>query len=79
MARLESISQTKSKMTLLAKNDQNLTIFGILRSNNITIFKGLSKCCEELHAKNQKKYQTIKAVGPELTSARTHVRTRVNL
>ena len=33
----------------------------------------------QLHAKNQKLYRTVKAVGPEWTYERTNERTRVNV
>ena len=81
---MEVIGQKHSKMIILARNGQILTIFGHFEgSKNFStkkIFGGyLSHTETQLGAKNQKKYRTVKAVGPEHTHGRTHARTHVNL
>ena len=84
MRRLEVIGQKHSKTAILAKNGQILTIFGhfgakkIFRPKNFLMsFKVVWR--PNFMQKIRKKYQTVKAVGPELTYPRTHERTRVNL
>ena len=66
-------------MAILAKNDQILIIlahFGVKNFSTKNFFGGhLSHMETQLHAKNQKKYRPVKAVGQEQTYVRTHVRT----
>ena len=76
---MEDIGQTHTKMAILAKNGQILTIFGHFWGQKIFDRKNLgwsSKSLRDtqLHAKNKKKYRTVKAVGPERTYELTHAR-----
>ena len=66
----------------LAKNVQILTIFGHfggqkIFSTNLVSIEVVWR--PNFMQKIRKKYQTVKAVGPELTYVRTYARTRVNL
>ena len=77
---MEDIGHKHSKMAILAKNGQILTIFGHFGgqkffSTEKNLGGHLSHMETQLHAKNQKKYQAVKAVGPELTHVHTYVRT----
>ena len=81
---LEDIGQKHSKMAILAKNGQILIIFGHFVGQKIVRPKKFLETIEVVWRPNfmqkiRKKYQTVKAVGPELTYARTYIRKRMNL
>ena len=57
-----------------------LAILGVKNFFRPNFFQCQSKWYGDLTScQNQKKYQTVKAVGPELTYARTHIRMTANL
>ena len=76
------MGQKHSKMAILAKNGQILTIFGHFEGQKIFDRKNfwwssMSYGDTTLRKKAKKKYRTVKAVGPERTNGCTDVRTNV--